>query len=223
MRNPRAACGAGRRQQGSAVSVMSWTQTIESFPRSYALGRTGEFDQLLTKVGASRDGSAFTALFSHFGPRVHAQMVRSGLTPVAAEDVTQDVMVTIWRKAHLYDARKSAAATWIFQIAHNRGIDLRRRSREVPCAAEEFLALPDSSEANDDRVDAAQHEECVRAALDALPPAQFAIVRLAFFEGLTHSAIAQRLNLPLGTVKSRLRLAFARLRSLLTDAGVTAG
>jgi len=201
---------------------MSCTQAIEpSFPRNYPASPTSELDQLLTKVGASRDDDAFTVLFAHFGPRVHAQMLRIGLTPVAAEDVTQDVMVAIWRKAHLYDARKSAAATWIFQIARNRRIDLRRRGREFTCAAEEFLALPDTSEANDDRLCAAEHEERVRAALRSLPPAQFAIVRLAFFEGLTHSAIAQRLNLPLGTVKSRLRLAFTHLRRLLTDAGVT--
>lgn len=206
-----------------AVNLMSWTQAVEpSCPRNYSASTTSEFDQLLIKVGASRDNNAFTVLYAHFGPRVHAQMVRFGLTPVAAEDVTQDVMVAIWRKAHLYDARKSAAATWISQIAHNRRIDLRRRGREFTCAVEEFLALPDTSEANDDRLDAARHEEHLRAALGALPPAQFAIVRLAFFEGLTHSAIAQRLNLPLGTVKSRLRLAFTRMRRLLTDAGVTA-
>lgn len=179
-------------------------------------------DDLLTAVGARGDSGAFTVLFGHFGPRVHAQMVRFGLAPVAADDVTQDVMTTIWRKAHLYDARKSAATTWIFQIARNRCIDLRRRARELSCANEDFYAIPDEGELSDDRLDAGQQEERMRAALRALPPAQFTIVRLAFFEGLTHRAIARQLNLPLGTVKSRLRLAFARLRHLLLDAGVTA-
>ena len=179
-------------------------------------------DDLLTAVGARGDSDAFTVLFDHFGPRVHAQMVRFGLAPVAAEDVTQDVMTTIWRKAHLYDARKSAATTWIFKIARNRCIDLRRRARELTCANEDFYAIPDEGELSDDRLDAGRQEERMRAALGALPPAQNTIVRLAFFEGLTHRAIARRLNLPLGTVKSRLRLAFGRLRRLLLDAGVTA-
>ena len=160
-------------------------------------------------------------LFDHFGPRLRAQMIRLGLPAIAAEDVAQDVMETIWRKAYLYDARKAAAATWVFQIARHRSIDLRRRNREFACAAEEFFAIPDTSEGSDDRLDASRREECVRAALDVLPREQVALVRLAFFEGLSHSTIAQRLNLPLGTVKSRLRLAFTRLRRSLLDAGVT--
>jgi RNA polymerase sigma factor (sigma-70 family) len=180
-----------------------------------------ELDDLLTAVGADRDGDAFAALFDHFGPRVHAQMVRLGLAPFAAADVTQDVMETIWRKAHLFDRRKAAAATWVFHIARNRRIDVRRRSREWPCAAENFATIPDPAEPGDDCIDAVQREECVRAALNVLPQEQVALVRLAFFDGLSHSTIAERMELPLGTVKSRLRLAFSRLRRFLHDAGVT--
>jgi RNA polymerase sigma factor (sigma-70 family) len=178
-------------------------------------------DDLLTAVGSERDGEAFTVLFDHFGPRVHAQMRRLGLAPFAAADVTQDVMETIWRKAHLFDRRKSAAATWVFHIARNRRIDVRRRSREWPCAAESFAAIPDPAGPGDECVEAAQREQCVRAALYVLPHEQGTLVKLAFFEGLSHSTIAERTKLPLGTVKSRLRLAFCRLRRLLHDAGVT--
>jgi RNA polymerase sigma factor (sigma-70 family) len=181
----------------------------------------GEFDDLLTAVGADRDGAAFTALFDHFGPRVHAQMVRLGLAPIAAADVTQDVMETIWRKAHLFDRRKSPAATWVFHIARNRRIDVRRRSRELSAPAEDFFAIPDTAAASDERIDAAQRERYVRAALGGLPREQFTLVKLAFFDGLSHADIAERLKLPLGTVKSRLRLAFGRLRRFLHDAGVT--
>ena len=183
--------------------------------------RSVDTNGLLKAVGESRDGAAFTVLFDHFGPRVRAQMLRLGLPAVTAEDVAQDVMETIWRKAHLYDSEKSAAATWVFQIARHRSIDLRRRNREHACAVEEFFAIPDPSEGSDDRLDANQREECVRAALDVLPREQVTLVRLAFFDGLSHSTIARRLNLPLGTVKSRLRLAFTRLRRSLLDAGVT--
>ena len=202
--------------------MTAWTDTERlSDRRPYATARTDELDDLLTAVGTKRDGDAFTVLFDHFRPRVHAQMLRFGLAPYTAADVTQDVMETIWRKAHLFDRRKAAAATWVFRIAHNRRIDVRRRSREHNFATEEFFAIPDPAEGSEDSVAAAQREEYVRAALDDLPREQLALVQLAFFEGLSHSTIAERMKLPLGTVKSRLRLAFSRLRRLLTNAGVT--
>jgi RNA polymerase sigma-70 factor (ECF subfamily) len=178
-------------------------------------------EDLLTAVGVNRDGTAFAKLFDHFGPRVRAQMMQRGLAPVAAADIVQDVMEAIWSKAHLFDRRKSAAATWIFHIARNRRIDVRRRSRELPCAMEDFCAIPDPGQSHDDRIDQAMRERCVGAALGALPHEQFTLIKLAFFDGLSHAAIAQQTDLPLGTVKSRLRLAFARLRRSLHDAGVT--
>jgi RNA polymerase sigma-70 factor (ECF subfamily) len=172
-------------------------------------------------VGASRDGEAFAILFDHFRPRLQMQMVRGGLAPFAAEDVAQDVMETIWRKAHLYDPCKSAATTWVFHIARNRRIDLRRRTREFSVAAEEFLSIADPAAGGETCLDAARRDEQVRTALNALPQEQVTLVRLAFFEGLSHSTIARRLQLPIGTVKSRLRLAFVRLRRLLQEVGVT--
>jgi len=205
----------------SAVGVASWSHTNEpSRRRDFGPPASG-FDDLLTAVGAERDGEAFTVLFDHFRPRVHSQMLRLGLAPFVAADLTQDVMETIWRKAHLFDRHKSAAATWVFRIATNRRIDVRRRSREFAFEPEHFFALPDPAAGSDDRIDAARREASVRTALDGLPREQFALVQLAFFDGLSHSTIARRLKLPLGTVKSRLRLAFAHLRRLLHDAGVT--
>jgi len=178
-------------------------------------------DALLTAVGADRDSEAFTVLFDHFVPRVQAQMLRLGLAPFAAADVTQDVMETIWRKAHLFDPRKAAATTWVFHIARNRRIDVKRRSRETICAIEDFFDIPDPAEGSDHCVDSTKRETCLREALRDLPHDQFTLVKLAFYDGLSHTAIAARLNLPLGTVKSRLRLAFCRLRRALLDAGVT--
>ncbi len=204
------------------MNVMSRMETGDpSYRRKYPAPQVVDYDALLTAVGARSDGDAFTRLFDHFGPRVQSQLLRLGVAPVTAEDVTQDVMETIWRKAHLYDPGKAAAATWILQIARNRRIDVRRRCREFAVDAEDFSAIPDTCEASDVRIDAAQRRERVRAALDALPQDQLTLVTLAFFEELSHSTIAQMLNLPLGTVKSRLRLAFARLRRLLIAAGVS--
>jgi RNA polymerase sigma factor (sigma-70 family) len=183
--------------------------------------RKSELDDLLTAVGATRDGRAFALLFHHFRPRVQAQLVRLGLAPAAAEDLTQDVMETIWQKAHLYDRRRSAAITWVFQIARNRRIDVKRRSRESCVPTEDFFTIPDPTIGCDEHLDARQRQQYVRNALGALPQEQLALVKLAFFEGLSHSAIARQLNLPLGTVKSRLRLACARLQRLLVDNGLS--
>jgi RNA polymerase sigma-70 factor (ECF subfamily) len=178
-----------------------------------------ELDKLLTAVGARRDRTAFALLFDHFGPRVQAYLRRLGLEPAPAAELTQDVMEVLWRKAHLFDARKASAATWVFRVARNRRIDLHRRSRADAVAAEDFWTIADPNEDLNQWVDAARREELVRAALAALPPEQVTLVRLAFFEGLSHSAIAERMALPLGTVKSRIRLAFSRLRRLLDDPG----
>ena len=203
-----------------AVSTFSHTGEAPNHRRLAAAG-VNELDDLLTAVGADRDGDAFSVLFDHFGPRVHAHMVRRGLAPFSAADITQDVMETIWRKAHLFDRSKSAAATWIFRIAHNRHVDVGRRSREHSVTIENFFDIPDPAEATDECIDTVRREAYVHAALDALPQEQFTLVHLAFFEGLSHSTIATRLELPLGTVKSRLRLAFSRLRRFLLDLGVT--
>jgi RNA polymerase sigma-70 factor (ECF subfamily) len=203
------------------VSLTEWSHNEVPSPLRPAGARADNLDALLTAVGADRDSEAFTVLFDHFVPRVQAQMLRLGLAPFTAADVTQDVMETIWRKAHLFDPRKAAAATWIFHIARNRRIDVKRRSRETICAVEDFFDIPDPAGASDDCVDSSRREACLRQALRSLPHDQFTLVKLAFFDGLSHTTIAARLNLPLGTVKSRLRLAFCRLRRALLDAGVT--
>jgi RNA polymerase sigma factor (sigma-70 family) len=209
------------REMQGVSKVTAWFHSGDLKPRrKYRPAGSSELDDLLTAVGARRDDQAFTALFDHFRPRVHAQMLRFGLAPFAAADVTQDVMETIWRKAHLFDRRKSAAATWVFRIALNRRIDLGRRSREHSCEAADLFTIPDPAADSDTSLDAAQRQARVRAALDALPREQLKMVQLAFFEGLSHASIAARTNLPIGTVKSRLRLAFARLRRLLADTGM---
>ena len=180
-----------------------------------------KLDDLLTAVGTDRDDDAFTALFDYFQPRLQAQMLRGGLPPFAAADISQDVMETIWCKADQFDRSKSAASTWVFSIAQNRRVDVHRRGREHLFADADLSLIPDDTADCETSIDAAQRERHVHIALDALPLDQFKIVQLAFFEGLSHSTIAARTRIPVGTVKSRLRLAFSRMRRLLTDAGVT--
>lgn len=178
-----------------------------------------ELADLLAAVAERRDRDAFARLFDHFAPRINAYLIRLGLDPVGAEELTQDVMVTLWRKAELFDRSRSSVATWLYRVARNRRIDLLRRDRADALDGEAALEIPDQAPPPDDAVDAVHREARVRAALDVLPDEQLVLVRLAFFEGLSHSDIADRTGIPLGTVKSRIRLAFTRLRRALEGDG----
>lgn len=179
------------------------------------------FSALVVRVAVDRDRAAFAALFAHFAPRLNAYLIRLGADPASAEELTQEVMVTLWRKADLYDPAKSSLATWLHRIARNRRIDAARRLRGAALDPEDPLLQPAGPADADEGLDAVRREERVRAALEGLPSEQIELVRLAFFFGLSHSQIAERTGLPLGTVKSRIRLAFTHLRRRLeTDAAI---
>ena len=177
------------------------------------------FSDLVAAVAERRDKAAFTQLFDHFAPRVKAYLLRLGTDSGAAEELTQEVMVTLWRKAALFDHSKSSVGTWLFRIARNRRIDQIRRSRGETLDEDDPMLLPASLDGPDEIFDARRLEIRMQAALDGLPDEQAQLVRLAFFDSLSHSEIAERTGLPLGTVKSRIRLAFARLRRNFEDRG----
>jgi RNA polymerase sigma-70 factor, ECF subfamily len=172
---------------------------------------------LLRRVGEQADSAAFRELYQTYGPRVKAYMMRRGADAGTAEDLAQETMFTVWRRASLYTAEKGSAATWIFTIARNLRIDRLRREvpwQELPDDRREGPAdeaLPDEALAEKER------NEKVRAALADLPADQREIVELSYLEGLSHGEIAERLNLPLGTVKSRMRIAYQKIRAGLGD------
>lgn len=171
-------------------------------------------DRLIEAVALRRDREAFARLFEHFAPRLKAWLMRSGASAAAAEDFAQDAMLTVWRKADLFDARKARAATWIFTIARNRRLDmLRRDARALPMP--EIDLAEDEVMRPDDILVMADDARRVRDALSRLKPDQVEVLRLAFFMDSPHSEIARRLDLPLGTVKSRIRNAMIKLRSIL--------
>ncbi len=178
-----------------------------------------EFADLVEAVAMRRDRAAFVQLFDFFAPRIHAYLLRLNLDPIAADELTQDVMSTLWQKAKQFDPSRSSVATWLFRIARNRRIDLLRRAHADAPVDDKTLNIPDPAPPPDDSLSASQREELIRAALDVLPREQLELVRLAFFDGLTHSEIAGQTGIPLGTVKSRLRLAFSRLRRALDAEG----
>ena len=178
-----------------------------------------ELADLVERVAATRDRQAFIRLFDHYAPRINAYLLRIGTQNGVAEELTQEVMVTLWRKAELFDRRKSSVGTWLFRIARNRRIDAVRRDRLGELDGHDPAFRPPEPEDADEILDGQVREERVRLAVEALPPEQRDLVHLAFFRGLTHSQIAEERNLPLGTVKSRIRLAFTRLRRVLETDG----
>lgn len=173
------------------------------------------FADLMEAVARRKDRDAFAELFAFYAPRVKSYLLRLGAGEALAEEIAQEVMITVWRKAELFDRRLASVSTWIFRIARNRRIDAARRVKLDALDPEEPMLAPSAIEAPDDMVTAAERETRVRAALAELPMEQLSLLQAAFYEGLSHRDIAERTGIPLGTVKSRIRLAFARLRAKL--------
>ena len=166
---------------------------------------------------AGRDREAFAALFAHFAPRLKSYMLRLGSSDSQAEELAQEAMVTVWRKADRYDPERAAASTWIFTIARNLRIDAYRRGNHPELDPDDPALVPDAPPAADAEVARKQDAARIRAALAELPEEQREVVRLSFFDDKTHTEISEALDIPLGTVKSRIRLAFARIRTSLDD------
>jgi RNA polymerase sigma-70 factor (ECF subfamily) len=176
------------------------------------------FCDLLVAVATRRDRQAYSELFVYYAPRVKSYLMRLGADGGSAEEIAQDVMVTVWRKAELFDRTQATVSTWIFRIARNRRIDVFRHARKPDLDPEEPMVLPAGVEAPGERLEAKEAEGRVRDALQELPEEQLTMLKLAFYEGLSHREIADRLAVPLGTVKSRIRLAFLKMKSRLDNA-----
>jgi len=169
---------------------------------------------LVVRVRDDRDDAAFAELFAHFAPRVKSFLLRGGTSDTLAEECAQDVMATVWQKAALFDPTRASVSTWIFTIARNRKIDaLRRQRRPEP----EDLDWGPQEEPDQADVFALQQEtDRLGKALARLPEKQRELIERAYFGDLSHSEIAAETGLPLGTIKSRIRLALERLRHALT-------
>lgn len=171
---------------------------------------------LLIRV-AAQDRAAFAALFERFAGRVKGFLMRWGMADDQAEEAAQEVMVSVWRRAGSYNPEKAAVSTWIFAIARNRRIDMIRRNTRREPDPDDPLFQSDPEPDSAVTYSAQERQETVRAAIAALPAPQRDLLFLAFYEGCSHGECAERLGVPLGTVKSRIRLAFAKLRSILGD------
>jgi len=180
-----------------------------------------EMARLAREVAADRNQAAFAQLFDHFAPRVNAYLRKLGLVHNLAEEITQEVMITLWHKAHLFDPGKSSLSTWLFRIARNRRIDAARRDKGGIVDPDDPILQPEAEPLPDAVMDDQLREERVRSAISTLPAEQVEMIRMAFFLGYSHSRISEETGIALGTVKSRIRLAFARLRAVLeADPGI---
>ncbi len=177
-----------------------------------------QWGQLIRTIAARQDRPAFGALFSHFAPRIKTFMQRSGVNEARAEELAQETMLTVWRKAALFDPASASAATWIFTIARNLRIDSFRREHRggaIEISDIEIEFRVDESPLPDANLAAAQADQRVRTAMKTLSDDQMRVIELSFFDEKAHGEIARILNIPLGTVKSRLRLALNKLRNSL--------
>ncbi|MBX4907271.1 MULTISPECIES: sigma-70 family RNA polymerase sigma factor [Rhizobium] len=173
------------------------------------------FAALAKAVADDRDQQAFSILFDYFAPRLKSWLMRQKMTSGEAEELVQEIMIVLWHKAYLYDATRSSLSTWLFRIARNRRIDLRRRTSTRTFDETDPTLLPPAEIGADEIIANGDRDAKLRAAVEQLSEEQRDMLRAAFFLGQSHSEIAEATGLPLGTVKSRIRLAFGKLRKML--------
>lgn len=172
---------------------------------------------LIEAVARCRDRSAFVQIFEHFAPRVKAYLMRGGTSSQAAEELAQEVMLTVWRRAELFNRNQGHASTWIFTIARNTRIDKLRRENRPELDPDDPVLVPTPEASPEHAAATGQTRELIRKAVGTLPADQRAVLELFYFEQKTQHEISTELDWPLGTVKSRMRLAINRLQTMLRN------
>ncbi len=215
-------------ESGSASGVRLWGQRGGGSTRAVAPGAIMTDEPTpaggslpaaacIAAIAARQDRQAFAALFASYAPRIKTYLMRGGASAAVAEELAQETLLMVWRKAASFDPARAGASGWIFAIARNLRIDRLRRERRAALETYEALDFGEEPEQPDRALMAVERDARVRTALGVLPPEQMQVVELSFFVGKPHAEIAADLGIPLGTVKSRLRLAMGRLREMLVD------
>tara|TARA_Y100000589_G_scaffold330831_1_gene381806 strand:- start:1157 stop:1780 length:624 start_codon:yes stop_codon:yes gene_type:complete len=166
-------------------------------------------------IGKNQDKLAFNSIFTYFAPRLKSFLVKAGSTDTQAEEVIQEVMIAVWTKSSTYDSNKSSVSTWIYTIARNKRIDkIRKEKRHFLTESDEGLEIPVDS-TQEKEIFTAQVSNSLKKYMSNLPEEQSKLLKLSYFYNKTHADISAELKIPLGTVKSRIRLALTKMRHLV--------
>ena len=166
-------------------------------------------------IGKNQDKLAFNSIFRYFAPRLKSFLVKAGSTDSQAEEVIQEVMIAVWTKSSTYDSNKSSVSTWIYTIARNKRIDkIRKEKRHYLSESDEGLEIPVDS-TQEKEIFTAQVSNSLKKYMSNLPEEQSKLLKLSYFYNKTHADISAELKIPLGTVKSRIRLALTKMRHLV--------
>ena len=180
------------------------------------------FIEALAKVAESQDISSFKKIFDYFSPRLKSFLMRSGAHEAIAEEIIQETMTIIWTKADYYDPKMASPSTWIYTIARNKKIDILRKSRKAILEDIDTAVLPPVESKADENIEHDQKFEMITQYLDDLPEDQLNLLKMNFFEEKSHGEISEITKIPLGTVKSRIRLALEKIRGKLEQDGTMA-
>tara|TARA_B100001029_G_C14894609_1_gene357370 strand:+ start:55 stop:771 length:717 start_codon:yes stop_codon:yes gene_type:complete len=202
---------------GDRVFISSPLKPNKGTSKSRTMADGLDTNKLMEKVVADGDKEAFSQLYSHFAPRIKAMMMKMSPDSSVAEEVAQEAMIALWRKAYSFDPNKASLSTWLFTIARNLRIDRFRAKKKDNLDPNEPMLLPSAEPSAEETVFREEESIKVRSCISKLPEDQQEVVGLAFMEGMTHQEIADNLGIPLGTVKSRLRLSFEKLRPMLKE------
>ena len=203
-------CGA-KLARSRPEDIMVAKEILQGDPRPKA----SEFVESISKIANDRDEAAFDILFRYFAPRIKSYCLRLGADASGAEEITQEAMVSIWRNAAQFDPSKSSPSTWIFTIARNLTIDRFRKMRRPQFDPNDPALVPDDEPPPDRLAEQTEKQENVRKIMDTLSSNERNVLMLSFYENLSHGEISRQLSIPVGTVKSRIRLASAKIRSTL--------
>ena len=174
-------------------------------------------EELVALIAHSKSKKAFKILFDYFAPRLKSYLLNFKISNQKAEDITQEVMIVLWHKADKFNPEKAKISTWLFRVARNKYIDSVRRQKYPMVNSDDHMHEMVAPEKTDRNIEQVQNSDLIRNAMKTLNDDQQKVIELSFFHELSHSQIAEKTGLPLGTVKSRIRMAFTALRNELGD------
>lgn len=176
-----------------------------------------ELTRLMKRLSERQDQDAFNMLFDYYSPRIRSVMIKQGCSGELADEIAQETLLKVWRKAAMFNPDKGSVASWVFTIARNLKIDRFRKELPWQKLPEDFDQIPSDCQQADEIVSENQRRDQLLLVLETLPKEQRQIVTMSFLEGQSHGEIAKTLDLPLGTVKSRMRLAATKIKKAMKE------